>query len=838
MAGERSQKERRRRKGSQGGRLRRRRDQRGASPQGPVDLTSWLARFPLWAVLGTYGLVTILLFREFIFSDLMLVGQDTLSLGYMARAFFADALRTTGFPLWNPIILGGTPFLESLAGGDSLHPLSVGLLMVMETYRALGWKLVLHVFLAGVGMYGWLRVVGCSRGASFVAGLGFLLAPYMVTLAFPGHDGKIFVTAMTPFLFWAMEWYLARRGLLPLAVMAGVIALVILSTHFQMAYFLFGAAGAYMILRCVQIGREGEEGWRPAGSAFGAFLLFSVLGAGVTAVQLIPAVDYVTEHSRRAATTLDAEGPEAVAYSSSWSLHPEEVVSLAVPEFIGNNAGTREWTTDTYWGRNPFKINHEYIGLILILLGALAFAGGKKKGLRWFMAGMGGVVLLFSLGANTPVWRIFYEVVPGISLFRAPSMAIFLTGFAVATLAGLGVDRGARLVDDGEGERVVKILGAGAVLLLLGWILAATGLIFGIWTAIFYPGLEEAKVGALANAEPHIVRGFGIAFLLAGLLTAVWWAVARRYWPAALLIPAVALLLTADQWRVNSPFLEVMDYRTFAAADENIRFLQERQAQEDPFRVLSFRQGAQDVSPGMHGLELAGGHHPNDLGRYRELIGMEGSGLPEHLASFHPNVMGILNIRYILWPDAQYGSLEGTQPVSQVTMADGRAFASVHQVGTLPRARVVGEALVVEPDRTLEVILDEQSYDPAVQVVLEEAPPMELGGPQVQGGVEWIERGPDRLRFQVQSDGSAMVVVADNWFPAWRAAVDGQEVPVLRADHTLRAIPVTEGVHEVEMWYAAPLLRAGLAISVGSLLVLLGALVADPLMRRRGGPGS
>jgi len=117
------------------------------STQG-VDLPAWLA--PV-----LYALATLVLFRSFVFSDGMLYGSDTMSLGYMAREFYANAIKGgAGFPFWNPIILGGTPFLESLAGGDSLYPPSAILLFLMDPHRALGWKLVWHVFLAGVFMYG------------------------------------------------------------------------------------------------------------------------------------------------------------------------------------------------------------------------------------------------------------------------------------------------------------------------------------------------------------------------------------------------------------------------------------------------------------------------------------------------------------------------------------------------------------------------------------------------------------------------------------------------------------------------------------------------------------
>ncbi|MEX2530317.1 MAG: hypothetical protein WD960_06045 [Gemmatimonadota bacterium] len=825
----------------------RRRERREAGGQGrgesaPPGAVEALDRVPGWAVMTAFALATLLLFREFVFSDVMLFGSDTLALGYMARAFYADALQSTGFPLWNPIILGGTPFIESLAGGDSLHPLSVLLLLLTDTYRAIGWKLVLHVFLAGVFMFAWLRVLGTSRGAAAVGGLAFLLAPHMVTLVFPGHDGKIFVVAMTPILFWAGEWFLRRGGLLPLAALAGVVATVILSTHFQMAYFLFGAMGAYMLFRCIQLGR-GAPGWRMAGGRLGAFLLFSVLGAGVTTVQLLPAFSYVTEDSRRAGTTVQAEGEGALTYGSSWSLHPEEIVSLAVPEFVGASVGTAPWTDNTYWGRNPFKLNHEYLGLVVLLLALLAFVpapgrgtgtGRQQDSIRWFLLGLGVVVLLFTLGRHTPVWRIFYEVVPGISLFRAPSMAIFLTGFAAVTLAALGVDRAARAIDAGEGRWVFRLLGGGVAILAVGWVLAATGLLPSIWTSTLYSGLEPPRLSALESLEPHMVRGFGVAVLVAGLLAGLWWAVSRSYFPAMLLVPALAFLIAADQWRVNAAFIEVMDYRAFASPDQNLQFLIERQAEGEPFRVLSLQRQGQDVNPGIHGLELAGGHHPNDLLRYRELLGQETSQGFERLGGreLHPTLLDILNVRYILWPELQRGPLEGVPAVSQLRLADGRVLTSVYEVPHLPRARVVGEAIVVDEGRTLETVLDQGAFDPTRSTVLSEPPPIVPAGPGVEGSVRWVERTPNRLVFDVEASAAALVVVSENWFPAWRASVDGVETPVLRADHTLRAVAVEGGSHRVEMWYDSPELRSGLWLSILSLVVVLLVAAADPLLRR------
>ena len=807
---------------------------------------------PAWLPWALYGLVTLVLFRAFVVSDEMLLGTDTLSLGYMAREFFAGALERGTFPRWNPLILGGTPFLESLAGGDSLYPPSVALLVLLETYRALGWKLILHVFGAGLFTYGWIRSLGRSRAAALLAGLAFLMAPFMVSLVYPGHDGKLFVTALTPLLFWATEAAFRGRSLLRWTGVAAVVGLVILTTHFQMAYFLFGAVGLYAFFRTAQIaagrgpearGGEGREeaagarparGPAPAGRKLGLFLAASLLGACLAAVQLVPAVEYVTESSRRTATTVQADEAGSVAYSSSWSLHPEEVASLVVPEFVGNDAGGAEWTSNTYWGRNPFKLNHEYAGLVVLLLAGLAFAGGARRDLRWFLAGLGGLGLLYSLGTHTPVWRIFYEVVPGVSLFRAPSMAIFLFGFAAVTLAAFGVDRAlelARREDGGGWTGASRFLWGATAFLGLLTVLASTGVLTSAWTALLYGDMAGAKARALETARPFLVRGCFVATLLAGATALAWWAYRKGWLEPAGVVAVVGVLLFLDGVRVNDAFIQTFDFHRWAAPTANIRYLQERQAEEPPFRVFSMVQGGQDVKPGIYGLELAAGHHPNDLARYRELIGMEGSGTPDNLLRSE-QVLRVLNVRYLLWPDAQYGTLQGMETVSRIDGRGGQPLRSVYRVPGLPRARLVGRARIVAGVAAVDTIMS-PGFDVEEEVVLPEEPPLELGGGPVDGEVRWVDREINRLALEVRNESPALLVVADNWYPAWRARVDGADAPILRANHTLRAVALEPGRHRVEMVYESPLLERSLWLSLATLVLLCGVAGTSWIRRRR-----
>jgi hypothetical protein len=98
--------------------------------------------------------------------------------------------------------------------------------------------------------------------------------------------------------------------------------------------------------------------------------------------------------------------------------------------------------------------------------------------------------------------------------------------------------------------------------------------------------------------------------------------------------------------------------------------------------------------------------------------------------------------------------------------------------------------------------------------------------PGAGGPVEWLDRQLDEHTLRVVPDRPALLVVLDNHYPAWRAAVDGRDVPVWRANHTFRAIAVPAGEHTVTFRYASAPLRRGAYIS----LVVLGVLAATILM--------
>ncbi|MGH7672785.1 MAG: hypothetical protein ACREMC_07785, partial [Gemmatimonadales bacterium] len=225
---------------------------------------------PAWLPAALYAVLTIVLFRAFVASNDMLFGTDTLGLGYFARKFYADFVTGThAFPGWNPYLLGGLPFVDAMHG-DIFYPTTL-LSFAMAVHRAIGWKLVLHVFLAGVFMYLWLRRLGASREASLWGGAAYLLAPALVSLVYPGHDGKLFVSALAPLLLGATDRAVAERRLAPYAVLAAVVALLIFTAHMQLAYFAVWGAVAWALYRLF--------GWKGPAAVLPALALFALLRA-------------------------------------------------------------------------------------------------------------------------------------------------------------------------------------------------------------------------------------------------------------------------------------------------------------------------------------------------------------------------------------------------------------------------------------------------------------------------------------------------------------------------------------------------------------------------------
>src|SRR6185436_7452803 len=151
-----------------------------AAPPAPRFAFGWAA---LVYAVGTLSLAYPALAGLFLVNP----HSDQYIAGYAFREFAASTLKATGhFPLWNPYLQGGMPYVAAMHG-DIFYPTFL-LRMVMPTDAAVTWGFAMHLFLAGL----------------FAGGLAYMLSGPIAAYASPGHDGKLFVSALLPLALWLL----------------------------------------------------------------------------------------------------------------------------------------------------------------------------------------------------------------------------------------------------------------------------------------------------------------------------------------------------------------------------------------------------------------------------------------------------------------------------------------------------------------------------------------------------------------------------------------------------------------------------------------------------------
>src|SRR5215203_5405471 len=172
--------------------------------------------------------------------------NDQYSSGYAYRAWAAEWWKALGHvPLWNPEIFGGMPFVAGMHG-DVLYP-TAWLRLVLPTHGAMNLGFVVHYLLAGLFTYWFLRKWRVSWTGAVVGGLAYELAGVIGTYVSPGHDGKLFVTAMLPLALLGLTLGIRDRRYEGYALVALAVGLIMLSPHPQMAQYALLAAGLFTL---------------------------------------------------------------------------------------------------------------------------------------------------------------------------------------------------------------------------------------------------------------------------------------------------------------------------------------------------------------------------------------------------------------------------------------------------------------------------------------------------------------------------------------------------------------------------------------------------------------
>ena len=201
--------------------------------------------------------------------------------------------------------------------------------------------------------------------------------------------------------------------------------------------------------------------------------------------------------------------------------------------------------------------------------------------------------------------------------------------------------------------------------------------------------------------------------------------------------------------------------------------------------------------------------------------------------NFDPLVPG----RYAAWINL----LENSRPASRQAMLDTMGVGAVERIDLsrplgirLDPTGGVGwygwfscATLVNTGNEALEQV---KLFQPGKeQLVLESSTTGSTGicGSKNSGQVELLREGSDRLDFRVTGSEQGWLFVADTWYPGWKAWIDGQPAPILRANYLFQALAVDAGSHTITLQYRPEAFYIGGLLSILVLVALVGYRIVE-----------
>ena len=713
--------------------------------------------------------------------------------------------------LWNPYELCGVPWLATLQGGFFYPPHL--LYVLLPTHVALAVSSLLHLAFIALSMAALARRAGLSDFAALLAAaLGVLSGHYSSMLLAPN---TLEAASWLPLGALAVLGLAQGGGSRFAALLSLCMGASLLAGYPQSTVYCVYAWTALLAILLLGDRRPISERARIAAVFAGAL----AIGTLIAGIQLLPSFELAAEATR-----------------SLESLSPERMFPFAA-----------QATTllPSHWG---------LVGAALLPATLLA---RRHRALAFGALALCALTLLFSLGSRTRSFDVYLSL-PLLGSFRQPSRILFVTDFFFALAAAIGFDAAIRAptprgfsvernpAASGDTHRESWLREWAPAMLVVGCGLAvATARGFDTSAVVTLLALSLALMTLAVGARTP-QRAHEIAVAAAAMVLAI----------------AVAESFTAKREQWELPYLA--DSYPAVHRDEHPEF---RAIAASGDRVLLLGRGRHpSIAPKLgtlHRMKAVNGYEPMNLRRQAEYFTYLMQGTADATSTRHPfsgrlfrrntdekevnersRLLDLAAVRFVLathrpHDPALRSYLAGAGLVRRSRFA--RDIVLFENPDALPRAFVTYRARPAPPPAELLALMSRDDFDPLAMSYLE-------------GRLGWTpapdapERGEpasivvDEARV-VEIEASlkvpGLVVLADSYYPGWRATVDGEPAEILAANHLFRGVPVSEGRHTVRFEYRPRSIRVGLACSIAGLLALALLWRVNPTARASGGrPGA
>jgi len=415
----------------------------------------------------------VILFWPIISHKQILYCCDNLLINIPSKQLLVENVYKGIFPLWNPYIGGGMPYLADINLG-TLYPFNA-LYFFLEPFYALNLLVVLHIVIATVGMYAFARNLKLTSLSSVIASMSFGLSGTVMT--YTNNTPMLFVASWLP---WAALLFTQCVKRFLYSTFVGLVCVLVfqmLAGHPQLVFY------SWLLYACLVFYYAQSRGR--------ALKILS--GAGIvvffiTSVQLIPFMELAIRSTRLG---------RGYDFASFGSFNPLYLIGLFIPILFGDPKNGTVWAG----GGSVYG----YIGLLTVLFVILLTRWTRKTKLYIMISFL---TLFLSFGKYSPVFAIAYRLVPGIGLFRVPSHFLLLYTFSMSVLIGFMCEG---LRTRGLSKTIQRILGLFALILGIG----STVLFFGsnaIWHQVSSIGKIFQKFETIGGygAFDYITRSVSI----------------------------------------------------------------------------------------------------------------------------------------------------------------------------------------------------------------------------------------------------------------------------------------------------------------------------------------
>jgi Bacterial membrane protein YfhO len=707
---------------------------------------------------------------------------------YPARAFAARAIHEGSLPLWNPYLLGGAPFLAS-AQSSLFYPPNF-LYYVLPLPVAWTLCLMLRIFLAGIFMTLFVRHIGGSRAGSVFSGIAFAIGGFMTAWqGQPMGDSAIWL----PLMCYAVLRLADADSNRWIALAAFVFAMPVLAGHPETAAHETLATIAIALVTWVSSHFRFRFACR--------FLLAGALAGGLASIQVIPTLEWL----RQMPKVFDLSWPllpvhQALAWVSRDMIRSPNSAGILVPEGVA------------------------YVGMITLIGAPLGLLHRAKRH------------ILFLVSLTLAAVAIAYGVDPAHSLVAhipilsglKNSRMVFLAGFGIAALAGLGIS----FLEENPP---------------LGWrhVFAFTLVMTAV--ALVFLLVYKLRLATVITIEFTSRPSFSRAMLLAGALTLLLRLYARLT-PRAFSIMACSVLAldlitfsygymgftTPDRIFPNAPVFDFL----------------KKNADPDQFRVAQIDGPFSENANMFYEIASADGYEvkltPRHSALSRDYTEPPLDGIfftARQLMRFDDRRLDLLNVKYLVLP-TDSSNFQRLRVTSRYLLAynDGNLAAFENRT-VLPRAFMVpakGINVVPEIDEQIR-ILRNSAFDPQRRFVvsgrpdgLQQPTPSAASGLPVSRRADILSSHINEVVLRTASAEPSVLVVSQTYYPGWRAEVDGRKTEVFPVNITLTGLVVPPGLHDVRVVFQPNSFLLGAALSIISVVVSLVMLKNDWLLR----PGS